>query len=92
MNERYDVMKKAVERHSGSRALTAYPFNSGYFMAFSTNGHDAEALRVHLLEKYQIGAINIMHKTLRLAFCSVEKEKIDDLVDLVYKGAEELWS
>ncbi len=92
MNERYDVMKKAVERHSGSRALTAYPFNSGYFMAFSTNGHDAEALRVHLLEKYQIGAINIMHKTLRLAFCSVEKEKIDDLVNLVYKGAEELWS
>lgn len=92
MNERYVLMKKAVERQSGSRALTAYPFNSGYFMAFSTNGHDAEQLRLYLLDKYQIGAINIMHKTLRLAFCSVEKEKIDDLVDLVYKGAGELWN
>ena len=92
MNERYVLMKKAVGRHSGSTALTAYPFNSGYFMAFSTNGHDAEELRLYLLDKYQIGAINIMHKTLRLAFCSVEKEKIDDLVNLVYKGAEELWN
>lgn len=92
MNERYTVIKNAIEKHSGSRALTPYPFNSGYFMAFNTNGHDAEELRLYLLDKYEIGAINIMGKTLRLAFCSVEKEKIEDLVDLVYRGAEELWN
>ncbi len=92
MNERYLIIKEAIGRHSTSSVLTPYPFNSGYFMAFSTNGHDAEELRLHLLDKYEIGAINIMGKTLRLAFCSVEKEKIGDLVDLVYRGAEELWN
>ena len=92
MNERYTIMKKAVERHSESAVLKAYPFNSGYFMAFDTTGHSAEELRLHLLEKYSIGAINIMGRTLRLAFCSVEKDKIDDLVDTVYRGAEELWN
>ena len=61
-------------------------------MAFSTNGHDAEELRKYLLDKYQIGAINILGRTLRLAYCSVEKESIPDLVDLVYKAAGELWS
>ncbi len=92
MSERYNTMKKAIERHTNSRALTPYPFNSGYFMAFDTNGMDAEKIRLHLLEKYEIGAINIMGRTLRLAYCSVEKDKIDNLVDMVYKGAEELWN
>ncbi len=92
MNERYTVIKNAIEKHKDSKALTPYPFNSGYFMAFNTNGHDAEELRLYLLDKYETGAINIMGKTLRLAYCSVEKEKIEDLVDLVYKGAEELWN
>ena len=85
-------MKRAVEKHLSSSALTPYPFNSGYFMAFNTNGRNAEELRLYLLDKYQIGAINIMGKTLRLAYCSVEKEKIEDLVDMVYRGAEELWT
>ncbi len=92
MSERYGIMKKAVERHSSSKTLEAYPFNSGYFMAFDTHGRSAEELRLYLLDKYEIGAINIMGRTLRLAYCSVEKEKIDDLVDMVYKGADELWS
>ena len=92
MSERYNTIKKAIERHSASRALIPYPFNSGYFMAFDTNGMDAEKLRLYLLDKYEIGAINIMGRTLRLAYCSVEKEKIDNLVDMVYKGAEELWN
>ncbi len=92
MNERYLIIKEAIGRHSAEGVLTPYPFNSGYFMAFDTNGRDAEELRLHLLEKYEIGAINIMGRTLRLAFCSVEKEKIEDLVNLVYRGAEELWN
>ena len=61
-------------------------------MAFDTNGHDAEELRKYLLDKYQIGAINIMGRTLRLAYCSVELEGLDDVVDTVYKAAGEIWS
>ena len=92
MSERYLMTKKAIEKHKDSTLLTPYPFNSGYFMAFDTNGRDAESLRLYLLEKYAIGTINIMGHSLRLAYCSVEKEMIEDLIDMVYKGAEEIWS
>ena len=92
MQRRYSAVHKAVSRHSGESVITPYPFNSGYFMAFDTNGHDAEELRKYLLDKYQIGAINIMGRTLRLAYCSVELEGLDDVVDTVYKAAGEIWS
>ncbi len=92
MKRRYKAVHQAVSRHEGESCLTPYPFNSGYFMAFNTNGHDAEELRKYLLDKYQIGAINIMGRTLRLAYCSVELEGLEELVDTIYKAAGELWS
>ena len=72
-------------------AWTPYPFNSGYFMAFKTKG-SAEVLRRYLLEHYQVGCINIANVTLRLAYCSVECDKIEELVDLVHRAAGEVWS
>ena len=92
MKERYEIVRNAVARHKDEKVITPYAFNSGYFMAFSTNGRDAEELRLHLLDKYQIGAINIMGRTLRLAYCSVEPEGLDEVVDTIYKAAEEIWS
>lgn len=92
MKLRYDAVHRAVSRHQDDTVLKPYPFNSGYFMAFDTNGRNAEELRRYLLDKYQIGAINIMGKTLRLAYCSVELEGLDELVDTVYKAAGEIWS
>ena len=90
--KRYMALKDALEAHKDSAYLKPYPFNSGYFMAFDTLGRNPEELRVYLLDKYQVGAINIMGKALRLAYCSVEVEGIKELVDLVYNAAEELWS
>ena len=92
ISERYQIMYEALSAHKDSDVLKPYPFNSGYFMAFDTPKGNAEDLRVHLLEKYQIGTINIMGKTLRLAYCSVEADHLKDLVDTIYKAAEELWS
>ena len=92
MQRRYSAVHKAVSRHSGESVITPYPFNSGYFMSFDTTGHSAEELRCYLLEKYGVGAINIFDRTFRVAYCSVEPEKIKDLVALIYKAAEELWS
>ena len=92
ISDRYNTLRDALNSHKDSKVLTPYPFNSGYFMAFDTNGHDAEELRLYLLDKYHVGTINIMGKTLRLAYCSVEKEGIKELVDLVYNAAEELWN
>lgn len=92
VSKRYMALKKALEAHKDSAYLRPYPFNSGYFMAFDTLGRNPEELRVYLLDKYQVGAINIMGKALRLAYCSVEVDGIKELVDLVYKAAEELWN
>ena len=92
VGERYRVIKKTLEAYKDSTLLQPYPFNSGYFMAFDTMGRNAEELRLHLLSAYEVGAINIMGRTLRLAYCSVEKENLEDLVRIVYKAAEEIWS
>ena len=91
MKRRYLIMKEVLTPHMDDELLRPYPFNSGYFMAFDTMGRDAEELRVYLLDNYEIGAINIMGNTLRLAYCSVEEDKIADLVALLYKAVKELW-
>ena len=92
MKKRYEIVHKAVSKHKDESVLTPYRFNSGYFMAFDTHGKNAEELRTYLLDKYQIGVINIMGGTLRLAFCSVEQEGLEELIDTVYKAAAEIWS
>ena len=92
IKSRYEAVHRAVEKHKGETVITPYRFNSGYFMGFSTNGHDAEELRTYLLDKYSIGTINIVGHTLRVAYCSVEEEGLEDLIDKVYKAAGELWS
>lgn len=92
MNLRYDILKKELEPYKDSALLRPYPFNSGYFMSFDTCGHSAEELRRYLLDNYGVGAINIFDRTFRVAYCSVEPEKIKDLIALIYKAAGELWS
>lgn len=92
MKKRYLCVKDALVGKENSTLLKPYPFNSGYFMAFDTLGHSAEELRVYLLDKYEAGTINIFNKTLRVAYCSVEADKIKDLIELIYKAAGELWS
>ena len=89
IGERYFALKNALERHKDSTALKVLPFNSGYFMSFwcKCNGED---LRRLLLDKYQTGIIRNDDHHVRLAFASVDLEKIDGLVDIVYKAAEEL--
>ncbi|MCR5731697.1 MAG: aminotransferase class I/II-fold pyridoxal phosphate-dependent enzyme [Sphaerochaetaceae bacterium] len=92
MEARYKIVKKELENYRDSKLLKPYPFNSGYFMAFDTMGRSAEELRTYLLEKYSVGAINIMDRTLRLAYCSVEQENIKELLSLVYTAAGEIWT
>ncbi len=91
MEKRYRILKEALKKHEGNDLLLPYPFNSGYFMAFKTKG-SAEVLRRHLLDTYQVGCINIADVTLRVAYCSVECDKIAELVDLVYQAAGEAWN
>ena len=92
MKGRYGILKTELEKYADNAYLKAYPFNSGYFMGFDTMGRSAEDLRKYLLEKYGVGVISIFDKTLRVAYCSVEPEEIGDLVSLIFRAAEELWS
>jgi aspartate/methionine/tyrosine aminotransferase len=91
MERRYRILSKALESHRGSDLLQPYPFNSGYFMAFRCKG-SSEQLRQYLLDRYQTGCISIQGNTLRLAYCSVEQDKIPELIDLVYRAAGEAWN
>lgn len=92
MRGRYDVFHAELKKHENQFGLLRpYPFNSGYFMSFATKG-DAEQLRLHLLDRYGTGCINIAGRVLRVAYCSVEKQDIPALIDTIYQAAEDIWN
>ena len=91
MKARYTVLKEQLKKYEGNTDLIPYPCNSGYFMAFKTRG-SAEELRQYLLSHYEVGAINIADTTFRVAYCSVDLEKVAELVDLVHQAASEVWN
>jgi hypothetical protein len=53
---------------------------------------EAEALRVHLLEKYGIGLISLEKNDLRVAFSCIEKEDVQELFDTIFQGVKDLTS
>lgn len=89
LEERYAIVRNFVDTHSCS-CLKPLPFNSGYFMSFEVIGKDAEVLRKKILQEYGIGTVSIDSKTLRVAFSSIEKEKLENVYTTIYKAAEEL--
>jgi aspartate/methionine/tyrosine aminotransferase len=89
MKARY-VEARAVLASLSSKRIRPLPFNSGYFMCFECNGIDAEALRMKLLNEYGIGTIALDAKSLRVAFSSIEQDKIRDCYEKIYEAAEKL--
>jgi hypothetical protein len=47
-------------------------------------------MRLYLLDKYGVGTISTGTKDLRVAFSCIEKENIEELFDIIYKGCQEL--
>lgn len=90
IKERYEILKATLQKYKSNKALVPYPFNSGYFMSFDVKNTTAEKLRCYLLENYDLGAIAIDEHTLRIAFSSIDKEDIEEVVKRLYSGAEEL--
>ncbi|MEA3465607.1 MAG: aminotransferase class I/II-fold pyridoxal phosphate-dependent enzyme [Thermodesulfobacteriota bacterium] len=95
--QKYEVMKgralkvKEVLKNSKyAEVWDYYPFNSGYFMCLKLKNVAAETLRVHLLDKYGVGAISIGKTDLRIAFSCIAQEDIQELFDLVYQAARDL--
>jgi hypothetical protein len=59
-------------------------------MSFHCKGVSAEALRQKLLHENGVGVIAIDEETLRIAFSSIDEDKIDAVYDAVYDAAEAL--
>jgi len=51
---------------------------------------DAEALRVHLLDKYGVGLIALGDRNLRVAFSCIDEQQVAELFDTVLKGIADL--
>jgi aspartate/methionine/tyrosine aminotransferase len=75
---RYQALRQAMQRHG----LESFPFNSGCFAMLPVPlGQDADTLRRRLVAERSVGVIAVHGaNALRLAFCSVEAEDMDDLV------------
>ncbi|HKJ04365.1 MAG TPA: aminotransferase class I/II-fold pyridoxal phosphate-dependent enzyme [Geopsychrobacteraceae bacterium] len=95
--EKFQVMKgralqvkKVLNDSKFDEAWNYYPFNSGYFMCLQLKRVDAEQLRVHLLDKYGVGAISIGKTDLRIAFSCIAEEDIAELFDLILEAEQDL--
>lgn len=89
LERRYKLVRDFVSTHE-SKFIKPLPFNSGYFMSFNTMSIDAEKLRQKLLNDRGIGTISIDVKTLRVAFSSLDEEKINIVYQAIYDIADEL--
>ena len=89
LKARYDAVRKFVNTHT-SKVLEPLPFNSGYFMSFHVNTGKAEEIRKELLKTAGIGIIQIDPYTLRVAFSSIDEDKIDSVYTSIYNVAENL--
>lgn len=89
LKRRYDLVRKFVNTHT-SKVLEPLPFNSGYFMSFHVSTGKAEEIRKELLKKEGIGIIQIDPHTLRVAFSSIDEDKIDSVYTSIYNVADSL--
>lgn len=88
--ERYAVVRRFIDSHKGHKALEALPFNSGYFMSMKCKGVGAEELRLKLLHDHGIGTIAIDPSHLRVAFSSVDTEKLEPVFETIFRVAAEM--
>ncbi|HOF85608.1 MAG TPA: aminotransferase class I/II-fold pyridoxal phosphate-dependent enzyme [Treponemataceae bacterium] len=87
LEERYRVVRKFIDAHKDHPVLSALPFNSGYFMSMKCTGVGAEELRVKLLHDHGIGTIAIDSSHLRVAFSSVDTEKLEMVFEVIFQTA-----
>ncbi|PCI29178.1 MAG: hypothetical protein COB67_04590 [SAR324 cluster bacterium] len=95
--EKYEIMKgranrlkEVLQQSKFDDLWSFYPFNSGYFMCLQLKTVNAEELRVHLLEKYGVGAISIGSEDLRVAFSCIEEGDLEELFELIYQATLDL--
>lgn len=83
MRARYLKVKEILNNRTSGKDLKELPFNSGYFMTFSTPKGYNERLRQELL-KHGIGTIALGDYSFRIAYSSVDIEKLEDLFNTIF--------
>jgi len=84
------AVKKVLSDSKYDQSWSYYPFNSGYFMCLGLKRVDSETLRLHLLDKYGVGAISTSATDLRIAFSCIEEKDIQELFDLILQAEQDL--
>jgi aspartate/methionine/tyrosine aminotransferase len=85
---RYQRSREILDSLSGP--LRVLPFNSGYFLCFDAAEVGAERLRQKLLQEEGIGTISIQDRFLRVAYSSVDVEKLEALYAAIMQAASAL--
>ncbi len=93
--DRYRALKTAIG-NADMKGCVPDPFNSGFFCSLNVNV-PAEELADKLLGEYRVGVIPIVNSKLginavRIAFCSVESEMIEEMVDRISKAVADFWT
>ena len=70
--------------------MRALPFNSGYFMTFELAKGSAERLRQLLLQEYGVGTIALGDRHLRVAYSSVDEDRLEELYTTIFQAAQKL--
>jgi aspartate/methionine/tyrosine aminotransferase len=81
---------EVVNRPAFRETFDPYPFNSGYFMCVKVKGVDAEKLRLHLLDRHQVGLISTSPTDIRVAFSCLELDQIEPLFETLHQAIREL--
>jgi aspartate/methionine/tyrosine aminotransferase len=81
---------EVVNRPAFRETFDPYPFNSGYFMCVKVKGVDAEKLRLHLLDRHQVGLISTSPTDIRVAFSCLELDQIEPLFETLHQAILEL--
>jgi len=90
LTARAHKVRDVVHRDVYKESWDVYPFNAGYFMCIRVKGVDAEALRVHLLDKYGVGLISIGATDIRVALSCLEVDEIEPMFQIVHEAIQEL--
>jgi len=88
LQKRYQRSREILESLNGP--LRVLPFNSGYFLCFDTAELGAERLRQKLLKEEGIGTISIQDRYLRVAYSSVDLERLEELYTTIMRAASDL--
>ena len=89
LQSRSRTLRALLDEHAHPH-ISAYPFNSGCFALLGIAEHiDAEALRLRLLNDYDLGVVSIPSVNgIRLAHCSIAEATLEEVVTRVRRAVD----